>query len=281
MSEYDDPDVVKGQIYRVILVDHGSETVTVEFASGHIGRITGLGGDLPERGEVIFLHDNGWEVVPEDLWSTSNTIAVVRQVLDDSRLLVEANYILKTTTNPKGLKIGPGNTVEYNDFDGIVSIISEESIKGGVLASDEQEALDGYLYEKMAEGYTFDDFGGYPEVVTRARELIQNQLENRPFLDAMNVRPIRGILLTGAPGTGKTFLARIIAQQSDAKFFLVNGPTIVSKWLGKQKILSGEFLTRRERALTGQSYSLTRLIVLLPIGLVIHMKPRRSLSLNC
>lgn len=233
MNEYYDPEVVKGQVYRVVLVDHGSETVTVEFPNGLVGKITGLDGDLPERGEIIFVHDNGWEVMPDDVWFTNNTIAVVRQVLDDGRLIVEANYVLKMATNPKGLNIAPGNTIEYNDFDGIVSIIGYKPIKGGVLASDEQEPLDRYLYEKAAEGYKFDDFGGYPEVVARARELIQNQLENRPFLDAMKVRPIRGILLTGAPGTGKTFLARIIAQESEAKFFLVNGPTIVSKWLGE------------------------------------------------
>lgn len=233
MSEYYDPEVATGQTYKVILVDDDSRTVTALLANGSTATIRGLNGVLPERGDVIFVSDSGWETISSDAWFSKNTIAVVREVLADNRVVVETSYEIKAIINPMNIGIEVGNTIEYNDIDGLVSIISEKTIKNRFLATDSIDNSGDYLYEKSTDGFTFNDFGGYPDVVSRAKELIQNQLENRPFLDKMKVRPIRGILLTGPPGTGKTFLARIIAQESNAKFFLVNGPTVVSKWLGE------------------------------------------------
>lgn len=43
---------------------------------------------------------------------------------------------------------------------------------------------------------------------------------------------MKGVLFTGPPGTGKTYLAKIIAHESDADFFLISGPSIISKWVG-------------------------------------------------
>lgn len=51
-------------------------------------------------------------------------------------------------------------------------------------------------------------------------------------MKAIGAKPVKGVLFTGAPGTGKTHLARIIADVSGAVFYQVSGPSIVSKWVG-------------------------------------------------
>lgn len=233
MSGYAEPDVFPGNKYKIISTDHADRRLTVQLPNGSTAQITGLDGNLPERGEVIFLGEDYWQVLPKEAWLTQNAIAIVRELHDDGRILLEADYTLKFAFNPQNYQIKPNYTVEFNDIDGIVGVLSEKPIRARVHPNETEDTSDAYLFEKSTEGLSFSDFGGYHSVVSRTRELIRNQFENRKYLSDMKVRPIRGILLTGPPGTGKTFLARIIAQESKAKFYLVNGPTVVSKWLGE------------------------------------------------
>ena len=84
---------------------------------------------------------------------------------------------------------------------------------------------------------SFEDFGGLKQVVGRARELIELTLLKGDDLAEIGVKSIKGVLFTGAPGTGKTLLARIIAAQSGATFFEISGPEIFSKWYGQSEEL--------------------------------------------
>jgi transitional endoplasmic reticulum ATPase len=53
----------------------------------------------------------------------------------------------------------------------------------------------------------------------------------------IGARPVRGVLLTGPAGTGKTLFARIMAAKSGAEFYLINGPEVMSKWYGQSEEL--------------------------------------------
>jgi transitional endoplasmic reticulum ATPase len=74
--------------------------------------------------------------------------------------------------------------------------------------------------------------------VERARELLGVLLHHRERLAKIGARPIKGVLFTGPPGTGKTMLARVIANETNATFYEISGPAIFSKWYGQ----SGELL---------------------------------------
>lgn len=235
MNDFNEPDIVSGAICKVTSVDHDSGKIIVLTTNSKTMTITDTRNDLPERGDILFVSENDWRHADEEAWLSSNLIAVVKEVLEDGRIVVDANYTISFLKNPKALNLEQGNTVEYNDIDGIVGVISEKPIQRDVLNLEPEDTSADYLIDDSEVRYTFDDFGGYSRVVSRVRELIRNQIENREYLDAMKVRPIRGVLMTGPPGTGKTFLARIIAKHTGAEFYLVNGPTVVSKWLGQSE----------------------------------------------
>ncbi|MHA1733711.1 MAG: CDC48 family AAA ATPase, partial [Promethearchaeota archaeon] len=79
---------------------------------------------------------------------------------------------------------------------------------------------------------TYDDVGGLDNVITRVREMIELPLKHPELFQRLNIDPSKGVLLYGAPGTGKTLLARAVANESDANFIVINGPEIMSKFYG-------------------------------------------------
>ncbi|MDQ1229672.1 26S protease regulatory subunit [Sphingomonas sp. SORGH_AS_0879] len=102
-------------------------------------------------------------------------------------------------------------------------------------------------------GLSFDDFGGYDHVVSRAKDLINTQLNRHDELKRIGARPVKGVLFTGLPGTGKTHLARIIANQANADFYSISGPAIVSKWVGDSEGMLRKIFEHAEKSKSGRS----------------------------
>lgn len=222
-----------GNLVRVLRVDAEQLTIHFQLPDGRTGRASGLANlGAVDRGDVLILHDQGWEQAPNDVWHETNSIGIVRRILEDGTVVVDTGVYFRPVTNSRNVELERGNTVEYSDVQGIVRVIAQRPIKSGIFGADSDDVVSEYLVDRAGEGPTFAEFGGYPEVIERARELIETQLERRAQLDAIGARPVKGILFTGAPGTGKTHLARIIARESQADFYLISGPSIVSKWVG-------------------------------------------------
>jgi transitional endoplasmic reticulum ATPase len=81
----------------------------------------------------------------------------------------------------------------------------------------------------------FEDFGGMDQVVARAKKLVELPLKRSEQLSKIGARPIKGVLFSGPPGTGKTMLARIIAGHASAAFYKVSGPEVLTKWYGESE----------------------------------------------
>ena len=82
---------------------------------------------------------------------------------------------------------------------------------------------------------TYDDLGGMVEAIDQLREMVELPLRYPELFTRLGVDPPRGVLLHGPPGTGKTRLARAVANESDAEFYLINGPEIVSSGYGESE----------------------------------------------
>ncbi len=79
------------------------------------------------------------------------------------------------------------------------------------------------------------DVGGLEHIKDELHEAVELPLEDPDSFARMGIRPPKGVLLFGAPGTGKTLIARAIATESRANFISIKGPEIMSKWVGESE----------------------------------------------
>jgi transitional endoplasmic reticulum ATPase len=81
----------------------------------------------------------------------------------------------------------------------------------------------------------WDEIGGLDRVKQELRESVELPFRNPQVYTHMGIEPVRGILLYGPPGVGKTLLAKAAATESQANFISVKGPEIMSKWVGESE----------------------------------------------
>jgi transitional endoplasmic reticulum ATPase len=82
---------------------------------------------------------------------------------------------------------------------------------------------------------TYDDIGGIGSTIDQLREMVELPLRYPEIFERLGVDPPKGVLLHGPPGTGKTRLARAVANESDASFFHIAGPEIMGSAYGESE----------------------------------------------
>ncbi len=81
----------------------------------------------------------------------------------------------------------------------------------------------------------WEDVGGLESVKQELKEAVEWPLQYPEAFKRVGVKPPRGVLLYGAPGTGKTLLAKAVAAEAESNFILVKGPELLSKWVGESE----------------------------------------------
>jgi transitional endoplasmic reticulum ATPase len=82
---------------------------------------------------------------------------------------------------------------------------------------------------------TYDDLGGMKDTIDALREMVELPLRHPELFQRLGVDPPKGVLLHGPPGTGKTRLARAVANESEAKFFHIAGPEVMGSAYGESE----------------------------------------------
>eukprot|EP01023_Acetabularia_acetabulum_P019529 TRINITY_DN1996_c0_g1_i1.p1 TRINITY_DN1996_c0_g1~~TRINITY_DN1996_c0_g1_i1.p1 ORF type:complete len:806 (-),score=204.16 TRINITY_DN1996_c0_g1_i1:238-2655(-) len=108
----------------------------------------------------------------------------------------------------------------------IVAPDTEIYCEGEPIKREDEERLDDVGYE---------DVGGVRKQMAQIRELVELPLRHPQLFKTIGVKPPKGILLYGPPGSGKTLIARAVANETGAFFFLINGPEIMSKLAGESE----------------------------------------------
>ncbi len=82
---------------------------------------------------------------------------------------------------------------------------------------------------------TYEDIGGLHGEIQRIREMVELPLRHPELFQRLGIEPPKGVFLYGPPGCGKTLVAKAVANESDANFYVISGPEIISKFYGESE----------------------------------------------
>lgn len=122
-------------------------------------------------------------------------------------------------------------------------VVISTNPSGPVLMEDSTEVTVSEESEKaiqIAKGgdtssISYEDIGGIKNEVSRLREMIELPLRHPELFKRLGVEAPKGVLLHGPPGTGKTLLAKAVAHETNANFYTIGGPEIMSKFYGESE----------------------------------------------
>jgi proteasome regulatory subunit len=169
-------------------------------------------------------------------------VAVVVDILENGEIYLrqQGNNQEYLTTAPEDLRalLKPGAKVAVNNALSIVKVIG--NIYDARVRVMELEESPEISYEQI---------GGLADQVKEVREAVEYPLTKPEIFRRIGVEPPKGILLFGAPGTGKTLIAKAVAHEAKATFIRMSGSELVHKFIGEGAGLVRElFQLARERA---------------------------------
>src|SRR3989339_324413 len=137
---------------------------------------------------------------------------------------------LPLTTKQKLTILASGNKLKY--------IVSKTEPKGSVVVTPLTEFVlseEVYSGESETPGIYYEDIGGLKDEIELIREMVELPMKQPEIFEKLGIGAPKGVLLTGPPGTGKTLLARAVATETDASFYSIAGPEIMSKYYGESE----------------------------------------------
>ena len=141
----------------------------------------------------------------------------------DGRVVAKGEVI---PLNVMGRRIG-FTVTSVSPSDATVSLIDSNT-----------EFVIGTVPKQAAKGVpriTYEDIGGLRTEVQKVREMIELPLRHPEIFERIGIEAPKGVLLHGPPGTGKTLLAKAVASETNANFYSIGGPEIMSKFYGESE----------------------------------------------
>ena len=222
-------------IQRIIEYNE-SNLVIVEWGNGGTGVL-----DYPDNlklkaGQAVLV-DRGDEItarlkpIGDD---RGNAIGVVDQLLGDRAIVkIGGRYTIYEISD--GISVDRGNTVEISRRGIIKQVVDRESLiddSSNPSETDIEDYVNSLKYPSSELDVGYEDFGGMSDRLWDLRRRVDILLNSRKKMEDIGVKPRLGAVFYGTSGTGKTHFARILASESDATFYNIRGPEIITKWIG-------------------------------------------------
>uniref|UniRef100_A0A914HLB7 AAA+ ATPase domain-containing protein n=1 Tax=Globodera rostochiensis TaxID=31243 RepID=A0A914HLB7_GLORO len=162
----------------------------------------------------------------DDLRGTPMSVGSLEEIIDDQHAIVSTNVGSEHYVNILSFvdkeQLEPGCAVLLNH--------KTHSIVG-VLAEDTDPMVSVMKLDK-APTETYADVGGLEQQIMEIKEAVELPLTHPEYYEEMGIKPPKGVILYGSPGTGKTLLAKAVANQTSATFLRVVGSELIQKYLG-------------------------------------------------
>ena len=162
----------------------------------------------------------------EALKTSALYIASVEELTDDGNVIIKQhgnNQEVLTEVSPQLYEeMENGDRVAINESFGIQLVLDDET-DSRAQAMEVTESPD----------VSYEDIGGIDDQIREVREAVEDPLENPQQFEQVGIEPPSGVLLHGPPGTGKTMLAKAVANESDATFIKMTGSELVQKFIGE------------------------------------------------
>ena len=176
----------------------------------------------------------------DTLKASSLYVATAEELMDDGVVVKQHgnNQEVLTEVSPTVRDdLEAGDRVAINDSFSVQQILDPET-----------DARAQAMQVDTSPDVTYDDIGGLEEQTREVREAVEQPLINADQFREVGVDPPSGVLLHGPPGTGKTMLAKAVANQTDATFIKMAGSELVHKFIGEgAKLVRDLFDLARER----------------------------------
>ena len=161
----------------------------------------------------------------ESLKSSSLYVATAEELLDDGVVVKQHGNNQEVLTD-----VSPSIRTELESGD---RVAIDDSFDVKQILAPETDARAQAMEIDTSPGVSYDEIGGLAEQTREVREAVEQPLVNADQFNAVGVDPPSGVLLHGPPGTGKTMLAKAVANQTDATFIKMAGSELVQKFIGE------------------------------------------------
>ncbi|GAA5893742.1 hypothetical protein JCM5296_001122 [Sporobolomyces johnsonii] len=162
----------------------------------------------------------------DDLRGSPMSVGTLEEIIDDDHALVSSSsgpeYYVSIMSFVDKDQLEPGCAVLLHHK--AMAIV-------GVLADDTDPMVNMMKVDK-APTESYADIGGLEQQIQEIKEAVELPLTHPELYEEMGIKPPKGVILYGVPGTGKTLLAKAVANQTSATFLRIVGSELIQKYLG-------------------------------------------------